>query len=203
MRGFPVRWRQKYRPVESSPRPAVQRAFAATAATAAALLTLPGFLQAFRLPVPEVLSQFRSFNGYGLFRVMTTQRPEVVIEGSNDGVNWLAYEFPWKPGDLHQRPGLVAPHQPRVDWQMWFAALGDVRQNRWFVNLLVRTLQGSPEVLAFYETNPFPEHPPRAIRAVLYDYHFTRWGENGWWRREFRDLYCPPLSLPERPSESR
>ena len=74
-------------------------------------------------------------------------------------------------------------------------ALGDVRSNPWFVNLLVRTLQGSPEVLAFYEWNPFPNQPPRYVRAVLYDYHFTRAGEPGWWRREKRGIYYPAISL--------
>jgi hypothetical protein len=134
---------------------------------------------------------------------MTTERPEVVIEGSNDGVTWNEYEFRWKPGDLRRRPGLVAPHQPRVDWQMWFAALVRVDEEHfahlqaesWFVNLLVRTLQGSPEVLAVYKWNPFPNQPPRFIRAILYEYHFTRFGESGWWRRERRGLYCPAISL--------
>ena len=66
-----------------------------------------------------------SFNGYGLFAVMTTSRHEISVEGSDDGEHWREYAFPWKPGDLNGRPGLVAPHQPRLDWQMWFAALGN------------------------------------------------------------------------------
>ena len=164
-------------------------------AIACAVLTLPGLIQGFRVDCPQPLAALRSFNGYGLFRVMTTQRPEVVIEGSNDGATWSEYAFPWKPGDVRRSPALVAPHQPRVDWQMWFAALGDVRSNPWLVNLLARTLQGSPEVLAFYEWNPFPNHPPRFMRAVLYDYRFTRAGESGWWHREKRGIYCPPISL--------
>ncbi len=192
---FPARWRKRI-PFEEAPHfPKWRNVFATICATLAAALTLPGLIGAFRVAVPQPLGSLRSFNGYGLFRVMTTTRPEVVIEGSNDGVTWHEYEFPWKPGDLRRRPALVAPHQPRVDWQMWFAALGDVRSNPWFVNLLVRTLQGSPEVLAFYEWNPFPLRPPRMIRAVLYDYHFTGPGESGWWRRERRGLYCPPISL--------
>ena len=192
---FPARWRERLRAEEAPCFPKWRNALAATCAVLAAALTLPGLLGAFRVGLPQPLAEWRSFNGYGLFRVMTTTRPEVVIEGSNDGVTWNEYEFPWKPGDVRGRPGLVAPHQPRVDWQMWFAALGEVRANPWFVNLLARTLQGSPEVLAFYKWNPFPNRPPRAIRAVLYDYHFTRTGESGWWRRERRGLYCPPISL--------
>jgi predicted DCC family thiol-disulfide oxidoreductase YuxK len=162
------------------------------------------------------LSPFRSFNGYGLFAVMTTDRREIIVEGSNDGVNWLAYEFKYKPGDVTRRPAFVAPHQPRLDWQMWFAALGDYRQNPWFVNFCQRLLQGSPDVLALLAKNPFPEHPPRYIRAEFYDYRFTNFAERramglrsdtgvgassqqagAWWQREFIGEYLPPISLPE------
>ena len=192
---FPARWQKIIPGVETVPAQKWRTGLATTCASIAAALPLPGLIQGFRVECPQPLAQFRSFNGYGLFRVMTTQRPEVVIEGSNDGATWSEYQFPWKPGDLRRRPTLVAPHQPRLDWQMWFAALGDVRANPWFVNLLARTLQGSPEVLAFYEWNPFPNQPPRYVRAILYDYHFTSAGESGWWRRERRGLYCQPLSL--------
>jgi len=141
---------------------------------------------------------YRSVNTYGLFSIMTTSRPEIVIEGSEDGSSWRAYEFRWKPGDLLRRPGFVAPHQPRLDWQMWFAALGSYRENPWFISFLARLLQGSPEVLRLFEKNPFPDHPPRFVRAVLYDYHFTdpaaRRQTGAWWRREPRGLYCPVLS---------
>lgn len=142
---------------------------------------------------------FRSINNYGLFAVMTTSRPEIIVEGSNDGQTWLAYEFKYKPGDLKRPPRFVAPHQPRLDWQMWFAALGSYRDNPWFMNFCVRLLQGSPEVLAELERNPFPQGPPRYIRAVMYEYHFTdlatRRAEGKWWQREFKGLYCPALSL--------
>jgi len=138
-----------------------------------------------------------SFNGYGLFAVMTTSRHEIEVEGSDDGVSWRTYSFSWKPGDIHRRPGFVAPHQPRLDWQMWFAALGEVQQNPWFVNFLVRLLEGSPEVLGLLENNPFPNGPPRYVRASLYDYHFTRSGDGktGWWKREPLGLYCPMITL--------
>lgn len=138
-----------------------------------------------------------SLNGYGLFRVMTTTRHEISVEGSDDGEHWREYQFRWKPGDLNERPRLVAPHQPRLDWQMWFAALSDVQYNPWFVNFLVRLMEGSPEVLGLLRNDPFPGHPPRYIRAVVYDYHFTRSGDGrpGWWKREPLGLYCPPLTL--------
>src|SRR5439155_6023285 len=93
--------------------------------------------------------------------------------------------FKWKPGDPKRGPAFVAPHQPRLDWQMWFAALGDYRANRWFLSFMVRLLQGSPEVLGLLEKNPFPAGPPRYLRAVLYQYHFTdfalRRADGDWW----------------------
>jgi hypothetical protein len=67
---------------------------------------------------------FRLVNHYGLFAVMTTERPEIILEGSDDGRSWKPYEFRYKPGDPSRRPRFVAPLEPRLDWQMWFAALG-------------------------------------------------------------------------------
>jgi hypothetical protein len=159
------------------------------------------FLELFSVQVPggnEVLRMvgpLRIVNSYGLFAVMTTTRPEIVVEGSNDGVTWAAYEFRYKAGDVMRAPPVVAPHQPRLDWQMWFAALGSYRQNRWFTNFMVRLLQGEPAVLRLLETNPFPAAPPKYVRGELYLYHFTRWGERAWWRREDRGIYFPPVSL--------
>jgi hypothetical protein len=130
---------------------------------------------------------------------MTTSRPEIIVEGSQDGDIWLPYEFKYKPGDLKERPRFVEPFQPRLDWQMWFAALSSYENNPWFINFSVRLLQGSPEVIALLKKNPFPDAPPRYIRAVVYDYKFTdfaeRLKEKAWWRREFKGLYCPILSL--------
>jgi hypothetical protein len=138
-------------------------------------------------------------NGYGLFRVMTKSRPEIVIEGSTDGNEWLPYEFKWKPGALDRVPGWVAPHQPRLDWQMWFAALGDYRQNPWFVSLLERLLRNTPEVTRLLERNPFPANPPRYVRARLYEYRFTTLEERrttgAWWKRDDNGEYLPAISL--------
>jgi len=145
---------------------------------------------------------FRSVNSYGLFRTMTKSRREIVLEGSNDGREWLAYEFRWKPGDVTRAPAFVAPHQPRLDWQMWFAALGAPQQSPWLGRLMVRMQAGSPDVLSLLGHNPFPEAPPMYLRAVLYDYHFTDWATRRatgeWWRRDRLGLYVSPLRRPTR-----
>ncbi len=159
-------------------------------------LSPPGWL----MSACDSMSGFRSLNNYGLFAVMTTSRPEIVIEGSEDGRFWAAYEFTDKPTDLKRRPGFVAPHQPRLDWQMWFAALGYPQRERWVLNLMERLLQGEPAVLRLLAHNPFPAHPPQHIRAVLYEYKFTtpavRQRSGNWWRRTPVDYYIPATSLP-------
>jgi lipase maturation factor 1 len=147
----------------------------------------------------ERLEAFRIVNGYGLFRVMTKDRGEIVLEGSADGIEWLPYEFKWKPGDVKRPPGWCAPHQPRLDWQMWFAALGTPRENPWFVALTFRLLQGSHDVNGLLVNNPFPDKPPHYIRAMFYRYRFTTMDElrqtGAWWKREELREYLPALSL--------
>jgi predicted DCC family thiol-disulfide oxidoreductase YuxK len=138
-------------------------------------------------------------NSYGLFAVMTTTRPEIVIQGSNDGTTWADYWFRYKPGDLRRGLPVVAPYQPRLDWQMWFAALDSYQSNPWFLNLMVRLLQGSPEVARLFERTPFGRTPPRYVRALLYEYQFTSLAERratgDVWRRDLRGLYFPAISL--------
>jgi hypothetical protein len=150
-------------------------------------------------PAAELLAPLRSINSYGLFAVMTTTRPEIVVEGSNDGETWSAYEFTYKPGDLARRPPMVAPHQPRLDWQMWFAALGRYDENVWFQNFCARLLEGSPSVLGLLARDPFNGTPPRFVRAVLYRYRFASMAahraEGVWWTRERLGEYSPVLSL--------
>jgi predicted DCC family thiol-disulfide oxidoreductase YuxK len=145
------------------------------------------------------LEPFRIVNGYGLFRVMTKERGEIVIEGSADGIEWLPYEFKWKPGDVMRAPGWCAPHQPRLDWQMWFAALGSYRENPWFGRLIVRLLHGSQDVRQLLAKDPFPHESPRYIRAMFYRYRFTtsreRHETGAWWKREELREYLPSVSL--------
>jgi len=161
--------------------------------------TLPGARGTFANPVLDAVAPLRSVNGYGLFRVMTTERFEIVIEGGADTVHWREYGFRWKPGDPARHPAFVAPHMPRLDWQMWFAALGTYAENRWFVNLCVRLLQGSPQVSGLLDGNPFDGRRPKYIRAELYVYHFTdgatRRKTGEWWTRELEGSYLPPISL--------
>ena len=149
--------------------------------------------------IAEHTEPFRINSGYGLFRNMTKDRREIVIEGSADRINWLPYEFKWKPGDLNRMPGWCAPHQPRLDWQMWFAALSAAQQNRWFVELVGCLLQNKPAVTRLLEKNPFPQNGPAYLRARFYRYRFTTSEERrrtgAWWRREELGEYLPTVSL--------
>lgn len=138
---------------------------------------------------------------YGLFRKMTgvNGRPEVVIEGSNSLVDgWKEYHFSYKPGNVSAPPQFIIPHQPRLDWQLWFAALGNAEQNPWFVSLLNRLLNGEKEVLKLLDQskNPFPNAPPKYIRAVQYKYLFTTSKDKSsdWWTRSLVGEYYPPVS---------
>ena len=133
------------------------------------------------------VAPLRSVNGYGLFRVMTTERSEIVIEGSADGLTWTEYPFSWKPGALARRPGFVQPHMPRLDWQMWFAALDPRGEAHWLFALVDRLLENDPLALRLLDGNPFPGEPPDVIRLVMYRYRFTTPDEEtsgDWWARE-------------------
>ena len=132
---------------------------------------------------------------------MTTERQEIVIEGSRDGVHWVEYEFRWKPGVVTRRPRFVAPHQPRLDWQMWFAALDPEGAGSWLAGLVRGLLEGRAPVLSLLGSNPFPDGPPRYVRLVSYHYRFTtsreRSGTGAWWSREFTGYLTAPVSLAE------
>jgi hypothetical protein len=132
-------------------------------------------------------------NGYGPFAVMTTERREIIIEGSNDGTTWLHYEFKYKPGDPAKPLSWNIPHQPRLDWQMWFAALGDESRNAWLLRFMEKLHSGSEPVLSLLQHNPFPGHPPRYVRASLYRYYFAKPEERSAtgqvWQRELLGVY--------------
>ena len=149
--------------------------------------------------VTRALAPLSIVNPYGLFAVMTTTRPEIVIEGSADGQLWREYVFHYKPGPLKRSAMWNIPHQPRLDWQMWFAALGDIRENPWMVGLMQRLLEGSPAVLALFEVNPFGATTPKYVRALLYDYRFSDPRKHAvtheWWVRRLEGLYFPQVGL--------
>ena len=141
---------------------------------------------------------FEIVNSYGLFAIMTTTRPEIIIEGSNDQLDWREYQFPFKPGNTHRGLPWVAPYQPRLDWQMWFAALGDYQNNTWVGGVMYRVLTGEPSVYRLLSAPPFAK-PPRYMRALLYDYDFTTPAERSRtgavWQRHLKGVWFGPVSL--------
>jgi len=147
--------------------------------------------------VHDRLTPARVLNRYGLFSAMTTERPEIVIEGSRDGQAWEPYELRYKPGALGAKPRWVAPHQPRLDWQLWFAALGV--PSPWLRTLAQKLLEGTPGILRLFRKNPFEDGPPRYVRAVLYDYRMTgpqeRKASGSFWKRERVGLFLPASRL--------
>jgi predicted DCC family thiol-disulfide oxidoreductase YuxK len=148
--------------------------------------------------INRFIEPLRIANAYGLFAVMTTQRNEIVIEGSYDGVDWREYEFRDKPGDVTRRALWNIPHQPRLDWQMWFAALDDPRGLPWFSRLLQRLLENEPSVLGLLEQDPFPDKPPLYVRAQFYEYRYADAEERSKglrWHRRLLGLYFPMVRL--------
>ncbi len=123
-------------------------------------------------------------NRFGIFAVMTTERYEVVLEGSMDGEQWEEFLFWFKPSEPERRPRRIAPFQPRLDWQAWFLPFTTFENSRWFQQFVVRILEDSPEVRKLVRFHPFPGHPPKFLRAKLYLYEFTPWGAKNWWKRK-------------------
>ena len=140
------------------------------------------------------VAPLRSFNGYGLFRVMTTERPEIVMEASLDSTHWLPWDLRYKPGPVNRAPGFVEPYHPRLDWQLWFAALDPMRGMPLLQALSARLRAGTPAVAALVGPSPFRGAAPRFIRFAYYEYRFTTWPERrqtgAWWARELRG-YLP------------
>ena len=145
----------------------------------------------------ELLEPFRIANRYGLFAVMTEDRFEIEFQGSRDGQTWTPYPFRYKPQDPQRAPGIYAPYQPRFEWNLWFASLGDFRRYPFTVRTELRLLEGSPEVLKLFATDPFNGAPPDYIRAVKWQYWFTTAREKrrtgAWWLRQELGLYAPEL----------
>jgi predicted DCC family thiol-disulfide oxidoreductase YuxK len=194
----------KWRP--AAPRPTGWRAVTALLLAFVLLCGGTQFAEMFSRPSIGVgrrllafASPFGLINSYGLFANMTTTRIEIELQGSIDGEHWRTYDFRYKPGDPRRAPPWVAPHQPRLDWQMWFAALGTRQENPWFSGFVYRLLTGSPEVLRLLNGNPFPGDRPKYIRALAYEYTFSdihdRQQRRVWWSRELKGSYFPRASL--------
>ena len=127
---------------------------------------------------------------------MTTERPEISSREAKTARTGNRIDFAGSRASSTGGHRFTTPHMPRLDWQLWFAALaGDCRSQPWFLRFERRLLEGTPEVLALLRENPFPERPPRFVRARLELYTFTRWGSRDWWAREDQGLFCPPLEL--------
>ena len=182
-------------------------------ALAMAILTVPPsvtmFLRQMRIPVSpplvdrwiDSIDPLRSVNTYGLFAVMTPTRPEIIVEGSMDGVEWRTYDFKFKPGALENAPRMVAPFQPRLDWQMWFAALASSPEP-WYYRFCERLLEGASPVRDLLAHDPFAGTPPKYIRSTLYRYRFAPRGQGGWWVRERLGEYAPVLTASGDPPSS-
>lgn len=157
--------------------------------------------QTLRLPTQPFLTliqtaaAFSVVNNYGPFSVMTKERNEIIVEGSEDGEHWLEYRFKYKPDAPDKALRWNIPHQPRLDWQLWFAALEKPRHGSWFENFMRRLQQGAPEVLALLAYNPFPEQPPGHLHALLYRYNYAapeqRAATGNIWQRIALGVYWP------------
>ncbi len=150
------------------------------------------------LPMTPIvdLEPSRIAESYGLFAVMTRARYEIEFQGSNDGRNWIAYPFRYKPQDQRTPPGIFAPYQPRFDWNLWFASLDNWHENHFVISTEERLLTNSPAVLALFAGDPFHGMPPRMVRAVIWQYWFTDWAEKRqgfWWRRQLLGSYAPTI----------
>ena len=141
---------------------------------------------------------------YGAFGSITRTRDEVIVEGTDEVVltpstKWREYEFKGKPGALDRMPPQIAPYHLRLDWLMWFAAMSDYAQHPWFVHLMAKLLEGDQATLRLLKNDPFPGKPPRYVRALLYEYHFTSPAERkqtgNWWKREPAGSYFPVVGL--------
>jgi hypothetical protein len=151
------------------------------------------------LPTAPVvaLEPFRIADRYGLFATMTRGRYEIEFQGTQDGQHWVTYPFRYKPQDPGEAPGIYAPYQPRFDWNLWFASLGEWRSNPIVPRTEERLLTASVDVLALFAANPFPGQPPRQVRAVIWQYWFStpeqKHAQGVWWTRQLLGLYAPTL----------
>lgn len=144
-------------------------------------------------------SRLHLVNTYGAFGSVGKERMELVFEGTaaatpDDDVDWREYEFPCKPTDVSRRPCIITPYHYRLDWLLWFAAMGRPQQYPWTLHLVWKLLENDPGTLSLVSNNPFPGSPPRFIRVELYRYRFAPLGDEDWWKREKIGEWLEPLS---------
>jgi hypothetical protein len=203
LRLCPARWRARLEPrAAQHPMSKLRRRAVMTYAVIIGMLSLNPVLNMFS-PSQRMNSSFDPIylvNTYGAFGSVGRERYEIIVEGTNDddpaNATWAAYEFRCKPGRLDRRPCVVAPYQYRIDWQMWFAAMSDLRHDPWVAHFVYKLLLGDPQILSLLADNPFSAHPPKYIRAMLYRYEFTRIGEatGDYWKRAPAGTFLPPVS---------
>lgn len=141
-------------------------------------------------------------NTYGAFGSVGRERYEVILQGTRDDeigpdTQWVEYQFPCKPGDVSRRPCLISPYHYRADWQIWFSAMSTVGREPWLVHFVAKLLAGDRAVKTLLAYDPFPDDPPRFVRAELYRYQFSRPGDGNpdWWRRTRAETFMRPVSL--------
>lgn len=144
-------------------------------------------------------------NTYGAFGAVGKARGELVIEGTADEIitsktEWRAYLFKGKPTDIYKMPPIIAPYQPRVDWQIWFAAMQRPEHNPWLIHMIWKLLDNDQGTLILLANNPFPDKPPRYIRVQFYHYKFAALNNDKWavWERDYIGEWLPPLSKDNR-----
>ncbi len=175
----------------------------------AAVVVIAGVLNTYRMAVSEdinrtiddgldVLQAWHLVNTYHVFPTMTTRQIELKIEGSIDGIEWKPYEFKYRPGDLDRPPPIVIPHQPRLDWMVWFVPLHP-RHVSWFDQFLRALLDNSADVTALLKHNPFTDQPPRFVRVTAWHYRFSspqqREMTGNWWQRDYLGPFAPMPGL--------
>jgi hypothetical protein len=154
-----------------------------------------------RQAMNDSFNPFEFVNTYGAFGSVERERHEVVLEGTRDDAAdpravWREYEFPCKPGNLYRSPCLITPYHYRLDWQLWFAGLSSFEREPWIVHLAYQLLRGDALPKTLLAHDPFPDLPPRFVRARLYRYRFAPGHAGGrYWERELEDEYLRPLWL--------
>lgn len=153
------------------------------------------------LRVSDLVKSWGIGHTYHVFPTMQTERQELQIEGSYDGIEWKAYQFKYKPGPLDKRPAFIVPHQPRLDWMIWFVPPQVPSFAQWFNQFISKLEQGSPEVLDLLAYNPFKNKPPKYIRVLAFQYKYTTMEERektgNWWKYKYLGEF--PNVKPRRP----